>query len=170
MIAEGTFAAAERFDSYRLPELFAGITREEGTFPVPYLGTNVPQAWAAAAVFRLVAILCGIHTNGRAKTIYVNPAMPWWLPNLTLRNLRAGKGAMDLHVQNDHVEVLSNTTGFEIVAGPGPAGPARGRPARSRLAFPPIGAQQRARAAHRHSRPAKSRPRGHRAAPAQRSR
>jgi glycogen debranching enzyme len=128
MIAEGTFAAAERFDSYRLPELFAGITREEGTFPVPYLGTNVPQAWAAAAVFRLVAILCGIHTNGRAKTIYVNPAMPWWLPNLTLRNLRAGKGAMDLHVQNDHVEVLSNTTGFEIVQGQVPQGPLEAAP------------------------------------------
>ena len=117
MIAEGTFAAAERFESYRLPELFAGIAREEGTSPVPYLGTNVPQAWAAASVFRLVAILCGIHANGALKAIYVNPDLPWWLPNLTLRNLRAGKGALELHLEKDHVNVLSNTTGFEVVHG-----------------------------------------------------
>ena len=120
MIAEGIFAAAERFEAYRLPELFAGITREEGTSPVPYLGTNVPQAWAAAAIFRLIAILCGIHTDGPARSIYVNPAMPWWLPDLTLRNLRAGKGALDLQIRDDHVEVLSNTTGFEIVQGRAP--------------------------------------------------
>ncbi len=128
MIAEGIFAAAERFDDFRLPELFAGITREKGTSPVPYLGTNVPQAWAAAAVFRLVAILCGIHTDGRAKTIYVNPAMPSWLPTLTLRNLRAGKGALDLHVQNKHVDVLRNTTGFEVVQGRLPHGPLESAP------------------------------------------
>lgn len=123
MIAEGTFAAAERFDSYRLPELFAGIAREEGTSPVPYLGTNVPQAWAAAAVFRLIAILCGIHTNGRVRTIYVNPALPWWLPDLTLRNLRAGKGALDLHFEDDQLQVLSNTTGFEIAHRQAPPAP-----------------------------------------------
>ena len=120
MIAEGIFAAAERFEAYRLPELFAGIAREEGTYPVPYLGTNVPQAWAAAAIFRLVAILCGIHTDGAEGAIHVNPAMPWWLPNLTLRNLRAGKGALDLRIQSDHVEVLSNTTGFKVLQGEEP--------------------------------------------------
>jgi len=128
MIAEGTFAAAERFDSYRLPELFAGVAREEGTSPVPYLGTNVPQAWAAAAVFRLVAILCGIHTNGRVRTIYVNPALPWWLPDVTLRNLRAGKGALDLRFEGDQLEVLSNTTGFEVAHRQAPPVPLEGAP------------------------------------------
>ncbi|TME83742.1 MAG: amylo-alpha-1,6-glucosidase, partial [Chloroflexi bacterium] len=68
-VAEGIFAAAERFDAYRLPELFSGLPRDAGAFPVPYLGANVPQAWAAAAVFRLVAILCGIHTVGRTRTV-----------------------------------------------------------------------------------------------------
>jgi glycogen debranching enzyme len=119
-IAEGIFAAAERFDSYRLPELFSGLPREPGSFPVRYLGSNVPQAWAAAAVFRLVAILCGIHTVGNTKRIYVNPDLPEWLPSLTLRNLRAGKGALDIHLHRDKVEVRRNTTGFEVVQGPVP--------------------------------------------------
>jgi hypothetical protein len=122
-IAEGIFAAAERFDSYRLPELFSGLTREPGGFPVRYLGSNVPQAWAAASVFRLVAILCGIHTVGTSRKIYVNPDLPDWLPELTLRNLRAGKGAVDLHLHRDAVDVLKNATGFEVVHGRVPRPP-----------------------------------------------
>jgi glycogen debranching enzyme len=114
-IAEGIFAAAERFDHYSLPELWAGVEREPGAFPVPYLGTNVPQAWAAASVFRLIGVLCGIHTAGHAKVIYVNPDLPDWLPDLTFTNLRAGKGAVELRLKRDQVEVVNNTTGFEVV-------------------------------------------------------
>ncbi|MBA2254412.1 MAG: amylo-alpha-1,6-glucosidase [Chloroflexi bacterium] len=119
-IAEGIFAAAERFDAYRLPELFAGLPRERGAFPVQYLGANVPQAWAAASVFRFIAILCGIHVTGSQRTIYANPNLPDWLPSITISNLRAGKGAADLRIEHDRLEVLSNTTGFEIVHGPVP--------------------------------------------------
>jgi glycogen debranching enzyme len=122
-IAEGIFAAAERFESFRLPELFSGLPREPGGFPVRYLGSNVPQAWAAASIFRLVAILCGIHTVGNTRRIYVNPDLPEWLPSLTLRNLRAGRGALDLHLQRDRVDVRHNTTGFEVVHGAVPRPP-----------------------------------------------
>ncbi len=116
-VAEGIFAAAERFDAYSLPELFSGLPRDAGAFPVPYLGANVPQAWAAAAVFRLVAILCGIHTVGRTRTMYVNPDLPDWLPSLTLRNLRAGHGAVELRLERDQVQAVGNTTGFKVVHG-----------------------------------------------------
>ncbi|HSS36080.1 MAG TPA: glycogen debranching N-terminal domain-containing protein, partial [Patescibacteria group bacterium] len=105
-VAEGIFAAADLFESHRLPELFAGLDREPGGFPVQYLGANVPQAWAAASVFRFVAILCGIHAQGSRRRVYVNPDLPDWLPSITLRNLRAGKGAMDLRMERDKVDVL----------------------------------------------------------------
>ena len=45
-MARGLFEAAERFQAHRLPELFAGLAREPASFPVQYLGANVPQAWA----------------------------------------------------------------------------------------------------------------------------
>ncbi|MEA2536455.1 MAG: hypothetical protein QOF11_689 [Chloroflexota bacterium] len=119
-VAQGIFAAAERFESYRLPELFAGLPRERGAFPVQYLGANVPQAWAAASVFRFVAILCGIHAAGSQRRIFVNPNLPDWLPAITIRNLRAGKGSADLRLEGDRMEVISNSTGFKIVHGPAP--------------------------------------------------
>ena len=119
-VAEGILAAAERFEMNRLPELFAGLPRETGAFPVQYLGANVPQAWAAAAVFRFVAILCGIHSIGSQRKLFVNPNLPEWLPSITLRGLRAGKGAADLQMERDRLDVLANTTGFEIVHGKAP--------------------------------------------------
>ncbi len=55
-VARGLFDAAASFDSRRLPELFAGLERDEGSFPVQYLGANVPQAWSSAAVVHLVSV------------------------------------------------------------------------------------------------------------------
>ena len=62
-VAKGIFDAAERLVGQRLPELFSGLPRVPASFPVPYLGANVPQAWAAGSVFRFVAILCGLHAT-----------------------------------------------------------------------------------------------------------
>lgn len=122
MVARGIFDATERFQANRLPELFAGLQRDEGSFPVQYLGASVPQAWAAGSIFRLIAVLCGIHatTDRSGSRLYVHPALPDWLPELTIRNLRAGDGAAGLRFHDSEVEVLSNTTGFEIIHGPAP--------------------------------------------------
>jgi glycogen debranching enzyme len=122
LVARGVFDAAERFVATRLPELFSGLPRQVGSFPVQYLGANVPQAWAAGSIFRLVAILCGIHASaGRdGARLYVNPALPDWLPELTIHNLRAGAGSATLRFSDASVEVLANTTGYEIVHAPAP--------------------------------------------------
>jgi glycogen debranching enzyme len=121
-VAKGMFDAAERLAGFRLPELFAGLPRAEASFPVQYLGANVPQAWAAGSIFRFVAILSGIHalTDGDGSRIFVNPALPAWMPELTIRNLRAGRGSLDLHLQDGTMEVLTNTTGFDVIHGPAP--------------------------------------------------
>jgi glycogen debranching enzyme len=121
-VAKGLFDASERFQANRLPELFAGLPRDEGSFPVQYLGANVPQAWAAGSIFRLIAVLCGIHatTDLAGSRLYIDPALPDWLPELIIRNLRAGSGAAELQFHDGGLDVLSNTTGFEIVHGPAP--------------------------------------------------
>ncbi|HET7473177.1 MAG TPA: glycogen debranching N-terminal domain-containing protein [Candidatus Limnocylindrales bacterium] len=121
-VARAIFDAAERLMGYRLPELYAGLHRAEASFPVQYPGANVPQAWAAGAVLRLIAILAGIHatTDADGSRLYVNPALPEWLPRLTIRNLRAGAGSMDLALNDGNLEVLANTTGFDVIHGPAP--------------------------------------------------
>jgi glycogen debranching enzyme len=121
-IAKATFDATERFQANRVPELFSGLPREDGSFPVQYLGANVPQAWAAGAIIRLIAILAGIHglTDAEGSRIFVDPALPDWLPEVTISNLRAGRGAMTLEIRSDGTNVVQNTSGFEVVQGPPP--------------------------------------------------
>jgi glycogen debranching enzyme len=47
-VAEGLLAAAASFD-WRLPELFAGVARNESARAIPYPAACRPQAWSAAA-------------------------------------------------------------------------------------------------------------------------
>ncbi len=122
-IAKGMFDAAERIQGSRLPELFAGSPRQEGGFPVQYLGANVPQAWAAGAILRLVMVLAGIdaRSDRTGSRLLVEPALPDWLPDLTLRGLRVGRGAVTVHLHDGTAEVASNTSGYRVA----PAGATR---------------------------------------------
>ncbi len=115
-VARGMFDAASRLVAYRLPELFAGLPRQAGSFPVQYLGANVPQAWAAGSVLRFVGALTGIQARSDrdGSVLVVDPALPDWLPELSLHNLRAGGGAISLRIAGRSVEVLSNSTGFRV--------------------------------------------------------
>ena len=142
-VAKALFDAAEQFAGTRLPELFSGMPRVPASFPAPYLGANVPQAWAAGAIFRLVAILCGIHATFEAgePKLYVNPALPDWLPEITLHNLRVGNGALEIHCRDGAVDVLSNTSGFTVMHSPAP-GPLGSRGAVSVEPPKPSGSQE----------------------------
>src|SRR5262249_53442336 len=96
MIARDISEAASYFVFYRLPELYAGTKREPGAFPVQYLGANVPQAWAAGSVFHLLQAILGLDADAHKKVLYVDPALPRWLPDITLHNLRAGTSTVTL--------------------------------------------------------------------------
>lgn len=95
-IARDISEAGRHFLLNRLPELYAGIERGPGTFPVQYLGANVPQAWAAGSVFHLLRAILGLEADAPRKTLYIDPVLPPWLPDLTVRRLRVGPATLDL--------------------------------------------------------------------------
>ncbi len=95
-IAADVHRAAGFFTMGQLPELYSGLTRDDTTFPVQYLGANVPQAWAAGSVFLLVQAMLGIEHDAPRERLVVDPALPDWLPDLTLRGLRCGSQTFDL--------------------------------------------------------------------------
>jgi glycogen debranching enzyme len=118
-VAEGIFDATSRFASQRLPELFAGLTRDAGAFPVQYLGANVPQAWSSGAIVQLVATLLGLEADAQDGLLRVHPALPEWLSEVTLRQLRVGDSSVDFRVvrQPDghhHVELLAGGDGLRV--------------------------------------------------------
>jgi glycogen debranching enzyme len=121
MIARDISEAASYFAFNRLPELYAGIKREQGTFPVQYLGANVPQAWAAGSVFHLLRAILGLHADAHKKTLYVKPVLPRWLPEITLHNLRVGKATVTIRfwreVDQSRYDVLSSSAEIQVKAG-----------------------------------------------------
>lgn len=97
-VARSLFDAANQFAAHRLPELFAGLQRDPGGFPVQYLGANVPQAWAAGAVIQLISVLLGLEADAPSRSLVVRPALPEWLPEIRLEHLAVGNATIDLTV------------------------------------------------------------------------
>ena len=95
-IARDISEAASYFVGFRLPELYAGIERRPGTFPVQYLGANVPQAWAAGSVFHFLQATLGLQADAPNRRLYVDPVLPAWLPDLTLNGLKVAQSTLDL--------------------------------------------------------------------------
>lgn len=83
--------AALNFRDYRLPELFCGIERREFDQPVQYPVSCSPQAWASGAIFLILMSVLGIRPSAHRKELnIVNPTLPEFLDNLSVRNLRIG--------------------------------------------------------------------------------
>ncbi|MHB8877202.1 MAG: amylo-alpha-1,6-glucosidase [Myxococcaceae bacterium] len=98
-VAHGVFDAAEHFRGQHLPELFAGLERGAGAFPVQYLGANVPQAWAAGAVVQILTALLGLEADATGGALVVRPSLPVWLDSVTAQNLEIGNASVDLEVR-----------------------------------------------------------------------
>jgi len=87
-IAEAITIAAGYFAMDQMPELYAGTTRDDSNFPVQYLGANVPQGWAAGSIFSLLRAMLGFQPDAPNNMLYIDPALPVWMPTLTVHNLR----------------------------------------------------------------------------------
>jgi len=111
-IARGLSEAASHFLSYQLPELYAGIERTDSSFPVQYLGANVPQAWAAGSAFALLQAMLGIWPDAPRECLYVDPVLPAWLQDVTLTDLRLGRRRFEIRFWRDGEE-----TKFDVLRG-----------------------------------------------------
>jgi glycogen debranching enzyme len=111
-VARDISGAASHFLLNQLPELYAGLQRDPTGFPVQYLGANVPQAWAAGTPFALLQAMLGLQQDAPRGKLYVDPALPDWLPNVTLTDLRLGRQRFDIRFWRDGKETV-----FEVRKG-----------------------------------------------------
>jgi glycogen debranching enzyme len=111
-IARDISEAASHFLSNQLPELYTTIERDAKSFPVQYLGANVPQAWAAGSVFALLQAILGFVPDAPRGKLYVDPSLPAWLPDLTVLDLRVGGHRFDIRFWREGAE-----TQFEVLRG-----------------------------------------------------
>jgi len=111
-VARDISRAAACFMLHQLPELYGGLQRDPTNFPVQYLGANVPQAWAAGTPFALLQAILGIQQDAPRGKLYVDPALPDWLPDVTLTDLRLGQECFDIRFWRD-----GKNTEFKVLTG-----------------------------------------------------
>jgi glycogen debranching enzyme len=91
------FEAACYMDLRRLPELFCGFLRREHNAPTQYPVACSPQAWASATVMALLQATLGLELKDASNEIaFYRPALPHFLDELHLRNLRLSRGSADV--------------------------------------------------------------------------
>jgi hypothetical protein len=64
-------------------------------------------------MFSILQALLGFQPDAPNNILYVDPALPGWLPELTVRDLKLGKACFDIRFFKDPTH-----TRFEVLAGP----------------------------------------------------
>ncbi len=89
LIVRRTVESAVEFD-HRLPEVFAGFSRNRTGVPVAYPTASRPQAWAAATPVLLLRVLLGLEPDHATRTLRSDvTAVPSWAESLSLSNIQA---------------------------------------------------------------------------------
>jgi glycogen debranching enzyme len=119
-IFHGLFDVCQWLDLQRLPELVCGFSRLQGAGPTLYPVACAPQAWAAGAVYLLLASCLGLAVDGPEQRIrFTYPRLPGFLDTVWLSGLRVGQAMVDLelrrHGDDVGVNVLRRDGAVEVV-------------------------------------------------------
>jgi glycogen debranching enzyme len=124
-LATGLFELAQLYPDYRIPECVGGYGRGERPTPGAYPRANTPQLWNATAFPLMVQTLLGLLPLAPYELLIVDPALPEWLPDITLRNLRVGGATITLRCWREDdgtcdFEVLDKRGTLRVVRQPPP--------------------------------------------------
>jgi glycogen debranching enzyme len=96
-VLSGAVDASRQFRHARLPELFCGMSRDDGGLVVSYPVSCSPQAWASGAFFLMLRACLGLHPDAARRTLrIVNPRLPAFLKTLSIEGLRVGDARVTL--------------------------------------------------------------------------
>ncbi|WP_344602486.1 glycogen debranching N-terminal domain-containing protein [Streptomyces glaucus] len=96
-LLRGVLAAAGTF-GHRLPEMYAGEQRTEGSAPLPHPAACRPAATAAAAAVLLVTSLAGIRPDVPSGTVALRPVRSAPLGEIALTGLRVAEAPFSVRV------------------------------------------------------------------------
>jgi glycogen debranching enzyme len=106
-IVRRMLTASAHFE-YQLPEVFAGLARQETPFPIAYPTAARPQAWAAGTPVLLLQVLLGLRPNRsrHALETLAPTDLPSWVGrSLRLSSVRAFDRQWDVRVDDGTVTV-----------------------------------------------------------------
>ncbi len=117
-VIEGLLAVAGASDG-RLPELFAGLSRDEVSVPAAYPTSCVPQAWAAAAPLVLIRTMLRLDPAAAEKRLWIAPALPDGISRLRVEGIEVAGRRLTVDVERGTCEV-SGGSGLQVTTSPRP--------------------------------------------------
>jgi glycogen debranching enzyme len=113
-LLHGLVAAGDHL-GYRLPELFGGEQRTDGSRPLPYPNACSPQAWAAGASLLALRAVLGIEPDVPAGVVHLRPMCPAPFAELTVEGIPLAGGRLSLHLEDGALQVLESPPGIDVV-------------------------------------------------------
>jgi glycogen debranching enzyme len=142
-LAHALFDLAGLYPEYRIPECIGGYPRDGTNAPGAYPRANTPQLWNASAFPLLIHSVLGFQPVAPLQTLFVDPVLPTWLPEVIVRDLRLAGAKATLRFWRDdsgssHVEVLHKQGTFRVIKQPPPESLTAGVPDRLNALFDSI--------------------------------
>ena len=116
-LLRGLIAAGDHL-GFRLPELFGGEQRTDGSRPLPYPSACSPQAWAAGASLLALRAVLGIEADVPSGVLHLRPMDPPPFARLTVEGIPLAGGKLSLHLEDGTLRVLECPEGIEVVVHP----------------------------------------------------
>jgi glycogen debranching enzyme len=115
-LAKALFDLAALYPEFRVPECVGGYARGESSVPGAYPRANTPQLWNATAFPLIVQTLLGLVPLAATNTLLLDPALPAWIPEIVVRDLRVG----DARVSLRFLRSTDGTTTWDVLDKEGP--------------------------------------------------
>ncbi len=124
-LTQALFELAQLYPEFRIPECVGGYARGDRPVPGAYPRANTPQLWNATAFPLAVQTMLGLVPVGSLRTLMLDPALPTWIPELIVRDLRVGTARATLRFWREESgaskwEVLHQQGTLHVVRQPAP--------------------------------------------------
>lgn len=124
-LTQALFDLAQLYPEFRIPECVGGYARGERPVPGAYPRANTPQLWNATAFPLAVQTMLGLVPIASLRTLMVDPALPTWISELILRDVRVGDAKATLRFWREEDgsskwEVLHQQGKLHIIRQPAP--------------------------------------------------
>jgi glycogen debranching enzyme len=124
-LAEALVDLAQLYPHSRIPECVGGYSRGDYATPGAYPQANTPQLWNATAFPLIVHTVLGLQPVAPFHLLVVSPALPRWMPEVILHDVRLADAIATLRFWRDengrsHSEVVTSRGTFRLLQQPPP--------------------------------------------------
>ena len=110
-LAHAQFDLAQLYAGHRIPECVGGYARSESPTPGAYPRANTPQLWNATSIPLTMQVMLGLLPLAPFETLVIDPALPSWLPEVVVHDLRVGEARATLRFWRE----ADGASRFEVV-------------------------------------------------------